>query len=77
MSVHQAQISNKLQGWIFYRLGSLFISQDNLDQAQEIYQRALQGFEKTLGAEHTSTLITVNNLAFFKMLAIEHKGVLG
>jgi hypothetical protein len=27
-----------------------------------MYQRALQGYEKVLGAEHTSTLDTVNNL---------------
>jgi tetratricopeptide (TPR) repeat protein len=27
-----------------------------------MYQRALQGFEKTLGLDHTSTLDTVNNL---------------
>jgi Tfp pilus assembly protein PilF len=27
-----------------------------------MYQRALQGFEKTLGLEHTSTLQIVNNL---------------
>jgi tetratricopeptide (TPR) repeat protein len=27
-----------------------------------MYQRALRGYEKALGAEHTSTLDTVNNL---------------
>jgi len=27
-----------------------------------MYERALQGYEKTLGAEHISTLIAVNNL---------------
>lgn len=62
VSVHQAQISNSLQGLIFYRLGSVFLSQDNLDQAQEMYQRALHGREKELGAEHTSTLAMVNSL---------------
>lgn len=27
-----------------------------------MYQRALEGYEKALGREHTSTLDTVNNL---------------
>ncbi|CAG8975658.1 hypothetical protein HYALB_00014088, partial [Hymenoscyphus albidus] len=27
-----------------------------------MYQRALQGYEKALGPDHTSTLGTVNNL---------------
>jgi tetratricopeptide (TPR) repeat protein len=30
--------------------------------AQQMYERALQGYEKALGAEHTSTLLAVNNL---------------
>ena len=30
--------------------------------AEQIYKRALRGYEKALGAEHTSTLQTVNNL---------------
>jgi Tfp pilus assembly protein PilF len=29
-----------------------------------MYQRALQGKEKALGADHTSTLQTVNNLGY-------------
>ena len=31
-------------------------------EAEELYQRALQGYEKTLGADHTWTLRTVNHL---------------
>jgi tetratricopeptide (TPR) repeat protein len=31
-------------------------------QAEEIYVRALAGNEKALGPDHTSTLLTVNNL---------------
>jgi tetratricopeptide (TPR) repeat protein len=31
-------------------------------EAEEMYLRALRGFEKAWGAEHTSTLDTVNNL---------------
>ncbi|KAN0075779.1 HET domain containing protein [Elaphomyces granulatus] len=35
---------------------------DKLDEAEKMYQRALQGNEKALGPDHTSTLLTVNNL---------------
>lgn len=43
-------------------LGSICADQDKLDKAEQIYQRALQGYEKAWGPEHTSTLVTVNNL---------------
>ena len=43
-------------------LGSLYINQGKLAEAEQMYERALQGKEQTLGAEHTSTLDTVNNL---------------
>ncbi len=33
-----------------------------LDEAKTMYQRALQGYEKALGPNHTSTLNTVNDL---------------
>ncbi len=33
-----------------------------MDEAEKMYQRALQGQEKAWGPEHTSTLNTVNNL---------------
>ncbi|KAN0067763.1 hypothetical protein V8E54_014010 [Elaphomyces granulatus] len=44
------------------RLGLLYADQGKLDEAEKMYQRALQGYEKTLGPDHTSTLHTVNNL---------------
>ncbi|KAK8054772.1 nephrocystin-3 [Apiospora phragmitis] len=34
-----------------------------MDEAETMYQRALQGKEKAWGPDHTSTLSTVNNLA--------------
>lgn len=40
----------------------LYADQEMLDEAGKAYQRALQGYEKELGSEHTSTLDTVNNL---------------
>jgi tetratricopeptide (TPR) repeat protein len=33
-----------------------------LAEAENKYQRALQGYEKALGADHTSTLATVHDL---------------
>ncbi|KIN02724.1 hypothetical protein OIDMADRAFT_120076 [Oidiodendron maius Zn] len=44
-------------------LGNLCVSQGKLAESEEMFQRALRGKEKALGAEHTSTLGTVHNLA--------------
>jgi tetratricopeptide (TPR) repeat protein len=40
----------------------LYADQSKLGEAEKMYQRALEGKEKALGLEHTSTLDTVNNL---------------
>jgi tetratricopeptide (TPR) repeat protein len=48
--------------WALYNLGILYADQGKLDEAEEMYQRALQGYEKAWGPDHTSTLKTVNNL---------------
>ena len=48
--------------WGYYNLGNLYKSQGKFAAAEEMYERALRGFEKALGAEHTSTLHTVHNL---------------
>jgi tetratricopeptide (TPR) repeat protein len=45
----------------FYNLGYL-LSDEDRQRAVQMYQRALQGYEKAWGPEHTSTLDTVNNL---------------
>ncbi|MCJ1310207.1 hypothetical protein MMC25_003869 [Agyrium rufum] len=45
-----------------HRLGDLYVNQGKQAEAEKMYQRALQGKEKALGTEHTSTLNTVNNL---------------
>ena len=39
----------------------LYADQEMLDEVGKVYQRALQGYEKELGLEHTSTLDMVNN----------------
>jgi len=46
-------------------LGLLYKSQGKLDEAKEMYQRALQGKEKAWGPDHTSTLNTVNDMGSF------------
>jgi tetratricopeptide (TPR) repeat protein len=43
-------------------LGLLYRDQDKLDDAEQMYLRALAGYEKVLGADHTLTLDTVDNL---------------
>jgi tetratricopeptide (TPR) repeat protein len=47
----------------YFSLGYLYDKQGKLVEAEQMYQRALQGKEKAWGPEHTSTLATVNNLA--------------
>jgi Tfp pilus assembly protein PilF len=44
-------------------LANLYKTQGKLVEAEQMYQRALQGKKKAWGPEHTSTLDTVNNLA--------------
>ena len=46
----------------FHNLGLLYADQGKLAEAKKMYERALEGYEKALGPEHTSTLDTVNNL---------------
>jgi tetratricopeptide (TPR) repeat protein len=46
----------------YFELGYLFNEQNKLALAEQMYERALRGCEKVLGAEHTSTLDTVHNL---------------
>jgi tetratricopeptide (TPR) repeat protein len=45
-----------------HMLGLLYADQGRLTEAESMYQRALEGYEKALGRDHTSTLSTVNNL---------------
>jgi hypothetical protein len=42
-------------------LGVLY-SDQGLEEAEAMYERALEGREKAYGRDHTSTLDTVNNL---------------
>ena len=42
--------------------GDFYADHGRLDDAEKLYLRALAGYEKALGPDHTSTLHTVNNL---------------
>ncbi|KAJ5389767.1 uncharacterized protein N7496_000835 [Penicillium cataractarum] len=46
----------------FSGLGGLYSDQGKLQEAEEMYHRALAGKEKALGPDHSSTLSTVNSL---------------
>jgi tetratricopeptide (TPR) repeat protein len=48
--------------WAYQELAGIFKAHDRYIEAEEMYGRALVGSEKALGPEHTSTLMTVNNL---------------
>ncbi|KAH8586629.1 hypothetical protein B0O99DRAFT_665671 [Bisporella sp. PMI_857] len=48
--------------WGFHNLGDLYFDQSKLAEAEAMYLRALEGKEKALGPDHTSTLDTVHNL---------------
>ena len=46
----------------FHGLGSLFLDQGKMVEAEKMYQRALGGKEKAWGPDHISTLRTLHNL---------------
>ncbi|KAJ5110529.1 FAD-binding monooxygenase [Penicillium argentinense] len=50
------------QGVKVNKLCLLYYDQGKLEKAEEMYQRALAGYEKTLGPDHPSTLASVSNL---------------
>jgi len=55
-------VSEDGMDWAYHNLGLLYRDQCKLALAEQMYERALQGYETALGAEHTSTLHAVNNL---------------
>lgn len=54
-TLYEANVEAEFMFWIFDRLGCLLANQDRR-RAEQMYQRALVGYEKALGQEHTSTL---------------------
>lgn len=47
---------------VLHNLGLLYDDQGKHAEAEKMYRRALDGYEKAWGPDHTSTLDTVNNL---------------
>jgi hypothetical protein len=41
-----------------YNLGAVYLKQENLVEAEVMFQRVLDGYEKILGLKHKSTLDT-------------------
>ena len=56
----------------FHSLDTLYVDQGKLAEAEEMYQRALDGYEKAWGPDHPSTLRTVNNLRLLNASRGEH-----
>ncbi|THV53236.1 hypothetical protein BGAL_0056g00340 [Botrytis galanthina] len=48
--------------WEFHKFGNLYFDQGKLVEAEVMYLQALEGKEKALGLNHTSTLDTVHKL---------------
>ncbi|CAG8293488.1 unnamed protein product, partial [Penicillium salamii] len=60
---HLDLLDDDIELWgAFHGLGDLYSDQSKLKEAEGMYQRALEGKEKALGPDHTSTLDTVKNL---------------
>ena len=57
----EAEVDEKML-YALHRIGMLLSDQGKLEKAEKMYQRALEGYEKAWGPDHTSTLSTVNNL---------------
>jgi tetratricopeptide (TPR) repeat protein len=61
-AVLNGMITNHGMEWALHNLGRLYATQGKLDEAEKVYQRALQGKEKAQGPDHPSTLGTVASL---------------
>ncbi|KAI1173201.1 hypothetical protein F4777DRAFT_558875 [Nemania sp. FL0916] len=57
----------KEYGWLYEQLGYLYNDQDQFLKAEEMYGRALHGYEKIFGPNHPSTLKSVNALGVVYM----------
>jgi tetratricopeptide (TPR) repeat protein len=55
-------LGNSVISGAIHGLGQLYANQGKLIEAEQMYDRALQGKEEALGHNHTSTLRTVGNL---------------
>ena len=54
-------VDDNRMAWAYYNLGFLYRNQGKLAAAEQMYGRALAGFEKALGKENTTTYIPALN----------------
>ncbi|KAF8853548.1 HET-domain-containing protein [Acephala macrosclerotiorum] len=66
-------VTDDEMSWAYHELGHLYASQGRLVEAKQMYQRALQGYEKAWGLEHTSTLALQG---YEKAWGLEHTSTL-
>ena len=57
------QIDNVRSGWIYNEIGVYFNFQGRYKEAEPLYQRALEIYERVLGSDHPDTATTLSNLA--------------
>jgi tetratricopeptide (TPR) repeat protein len=60
--ISDGRLHDENKEWALHRFGNLYSDQGRYKEAGAMYQRALQGYERVIGPEHTSTLTIVNNL---------------
>lgn len=65
--VDRRREENKILFRAVHELGNLYADQGKLDDAEKLYQCALQGYEKAFGLDYKLTLDTVNNLGILYM----------
>jgi hypothetical protein len=58
----QGLIADDGMEWYYHQLGFLYAIQGKLVPAEQIFQRAVAGYQIALGAENMATLDVVNNL---------------
>ncbi|KAL1616049.1 hypothetical protein SLS56_011586 [Neofusicoccum ribis] len=56
------EVHEEIKASVYLSMGLLFSYHAELRKTERMYQQALDGYEKALGPDHTSTLDTVNNL---------------
>src|SRR5947207_15953683 len=55
-------VADDRMDWAYHSLGVFYAEQSKLDEAEKMYQRALQGYEKAFGPDDIATLATVREL---------------
>ncbi len=67
MVVDELSISTGSE-WIPETLGHLYYDQGRLQEAEALYERALQGFQNALGPSHQKFQVALKNLQDLKQI---------